>query len=84
MVTFKPSKLGCSFHNAVKDSIEAIGKLAYCAFTIFSFKNFSVKNFCEKEWDKGYPINPNWRKIIFLSINQKYRHEVQYALFLKE
>ena len=27
MVTFKPSKLGCSFHNAVKDSIEAIGKL---------------------------------------------------------
>ena len=43
-----------------------------------------IKNFCEKEWDKGYPINPNWRKIIFLSINQKYHHEVQYALFLKE
>ena len=84
MVTFKPSKFGFSFHKPAKDSMEAMGKLSYFALTIFSCRNFSVKNFCEKEWDNGYPINPNWRKIIYLSISQKYRHEVQCAWFLKE
>jgi len=65
MVTFKPSKLGCSFHKLVKDSIEAIGKLAYCAFTIFSFKNFSVKISVKKNGIKDIQLIQTGAKLFF-------------------